>query len=443
MLETITIFILACFLGMISGLLPGIGGFAIMIMAFPFLLHIDPINVLIFYVTLVSIDQYFNAISSILFAIPGSSTSAPTILEGHTLFRQGKGEEAILYSAITSWISSIFGITFVLLCIPLMPFVYAVWNTHIQATVFSFVIFGLIFFSNNKIFINLILFIIGNLLAYVGWSSVTHSAFLTFGLPELYTGLPLLPIMIALYIFPLLLNNTLAYNTQFNFEKLNFSSYFEAFKKLLRYKATICRSSILGALGGLVPGLTYGMSTVLAYNVEKLNEIRKKSYKIGNMKCLIASEGSNNAGVITQLIPFLFLGIPITGSEALIYDILETQRVILTIDWFQGTFSIIFFTFLISSTIGLFLAGKYVNFLSILNGISLTKIYLFIAALLLIVLFYSSVNTYMGIYQLILVACLLPFGYFLKSFDNMPLIFGFILHPLLYDIFYRISYLYL
>jgi len=443
MIEFLLVFCCALLLGVLSGLLPGIGGFAIMVAAYPFLIHLDPVNIILFYITLVSIDQFFGGITSIVFGIPGFAASAPTIYEGHELFLKGRGSDAIIYSAFASYFASIFSVILIFLFLPYMWVLYKMWNTNVQAIILLFASTALVLFSRNNILISILLFIVGNFLAHVGWDEFNNSEFYTFGFVYLYSGIPLFPLLIMLFVLPNLVNSYISYgSSKINFIPFYFESYFTYIKNMKQYFGTLVRSSLLGSFGGLVPGLTYGMSTLLAYSIERYYQIKKKVYTKGNMSCLIAAEGSNNAGALTQLIPLLFLGIPITGSEALIYNILETRGMPVSIEWFQSTFSLVIFTFILSATIGVFIAGKYINFLKFLNGMSLVKVYIFLGFLLFIMIGYTGYVNFSLEKYLIISFLLLPIGLLLYRFDTMPLIYGFVLHDLIYQTFIRINAFY-
>ena len=106
-----------------------------------------------------------------------------------------------------------------------------------------------------------------------------------------------------------------------------------------KHTSTLVRSSFLGSIGGFVPGMSYAFSSMFAYSVERWIRVTNKQYKPGDVKCLIASESANNAGAFTQMVPLLFLGIPITASEALIYNILESRGLPVDIQWFTSTFN--------------------------------------------------------------------------------------------------------
>ena len=72
-------FTIGCIFGIISGLVPGITLFVSLIMAYPFLLTMSPLEVMVVYITLASMSQFFGSVSATLFSVPGSLTSLPAL----------------------------------------------------------------------------------------------------------------------------------------------------------------------------------------------------------------------------------------------------------------------------------------------------------------------------------------------------------------------------
>ena len=433
-----------CFLvgiigGLVSGVLPGVGGLVMMTMAFPWLMTLDPVNILVFYVTLVSVDQFFNGITAIVFGIPGSSSSVPTMIEGHRLFRNGQGGPAIMYSAIGSWFSSLFGVLLMIVMLPVLWSLYGLWSTTSQILMFSFAVFVILMVSRNKIFINLLLFGIGSVLAHVGFNDSTYTEFGTFGLDLLYSGIPILPVMAMCFVLPMLLRKSVG---TFQFPGVSLDGYLQSLKNIKKYLGTLMRSGLLGSIGGFVPGLTYGFSSILAYTTERWIRRKNKSYKPGDMNCLIAAESANNAGAFTQLIPLLFLGIPITASEVMIYHVLEARNLPVSIEWFSQTFSTVVWFFVASSTVGLILSAKYVNIIKIINGIKISYVYVGIMVFLMFTIYYTGQQHYAGIDHVLIAIGLIPIGLLIQKTDPTPLVIGYLLHEPLFDGWFRMVDLY-
>jgi len=442
MAETLIVFVIGIIGGIFSGIMPGMGGLALMLMAYPFLVGLEPQNILIFYVTMISIDQFFGGLTAIVFGVPGSSMSVYSSYEGHTLMKQGRGSEAIMYSAISSWFTSLFGVALILAIIPILFLVYKVWNTNVQAVLFAFTSIVIILVSRNKLYMSILLFLLGNLIGAIGYSNVFDRNFLTFGSTMLYSGIPVMPVLVSLFMVPLFLSTLQHGKKTFEFPGVTLDGYWTSFKNIMLYRWTLLRTGLLGSVGGFVPGMSYGMSSILGYTVERSVQQYKGNYKQGDMNCLIASEGANNAGTFTQLVPLLFLGIPITASEAIIYNILENRGYPVTIEWFQSTFSTVIIFFLISSSLGLFLAGKYVNMLKIIDGLNIRHVYLCILALLFGSIYWMGSQVWAGMDYMIITAFLIPLGILLRQRDTMPLIYGFILHDTLFDVGNRMLIMY-
>ena len=441
-METAIVFIIGIVSGVLSGVLPGVGGLVVMTLAFPFLMTLDPINILIFYVTMISIDQFFNGITAIIFGIPGNSMSIPTMIEGHAMFRRGEGSTAIMFSALGSWFASLFGVLLIVLMLPILWSIYGLWTTVVQATLLSFAAFILLVVSRNRLLGNILLFSAGSFLAHVGYSEERGTSFFTFDLDLLYSGIPMLPVLSVLFVLPMLLSSLKKQDT-FNFPGVSFTGYLQSIKRLKKYTATLIRSSFLGSVGGFVPGMSFGFSSILAYVSERWLRKKNNTYKLGDTNCLIASESANNAGAFTQLVPLLFLGIPITASEALIYHVLEARNLPVSIEWFSSAFSTVVLFFLVSSTIGLLLAARYVNLLKILNGIKISYVYVGIMLFLFFTIYQTGQIYYSGLEHLIIAFALVPLGLLLVKKDPTPLVFGFILHGPLFDSYERILALYL
>ena len=441
-METLIVFVIGVVSGLIAGILPGIGGVVIMTLAFPMLIQIDPVDILIFYVTMASVDQYFNGITAIVFGVPGASMNIPTQLEGHTLFRRGRGDQAIMNSAIGSYFASMFAVLIVVLMLPVLWSVYGIWTSLMQGILLSVAAVVLVIISRNNFLLNSVLFAVGGIIGQVGYSEERGGSFLTFGMDALYSGIPTMSVLVSLFVIPVLLKSYSKMPGRFEFPGITIKGYKESLMGMRQFIHTLTRSSFLGSIGGLMPGMSFGFSSLLAYVAEKGLRKKKKVYAQGDMHSLVACESANNAGVFTQLVPLLFLGIPITASEALIYNILETRGLPVDIGWFKTTFSQVLMFFILSSTLGLILSSRYINFLKFFNGTPIQKIYIAVVFMLLVALWQTGVSAYAGVDHLVIALCLMPVGILMYKLDTTPLLFGYLLSEPLLDNIKRIFVIY-
>ena len=183
MFELVLAFIVGSSLGVISGIIPGLNVFVSILLVFPLLLTWDPVSIMFMYISLASVHQYFGSVSATVFAIPGSNTSLPALQEGHSMFQNGRGSEAIMTAAIGSFIASMFAIVLIHLSLPMLDIFYQMFNTHIQVFLLSIACITIIIFSGNKIWISFLFWMAGNLLAMVGYHDFYGGwDFATFGL---------------------------------------------------------------------------------------------------------------------------------------------------------------------------------------------------------------------------------------------------------------------
>jgi TctA family transporter len=209
----------------------------------------------------------------------------------------------------------------------------------------------------------------------------------------------------------------------------------------MKHWKSLLRSFFIGYSSGFVPGLSYHLGTTLSYLLEK--RLKKDKYKVGDLDCLIAAETSNNAGVFSQIIPLLLIGLPITSGQALIYSIVESKGIQLTPDFFQYMLPYMMLVYIASAIIGVIIAGKYVNWIRVLSKIDFRYIYIGIICALLIVTFITGSMYGQPFYYVIVLLCLVPIGYIFKGYDRVPIVFAFLLHDSIYINLLTINALYL
>ena len=430
--------------GTISGLLPGIGNTIMMLAFFPFLMGQDPINIIVFYIALLSTGQYTGSVSSTVLAVPGEMSSLPAVKEGHRLFVEGKGALAISGAALGSWFGSMFCVLFVFLVMGYLSDAFFLYSTKFQAGVLAFVCLILIFTGSNRWYINLLLGGIGYDLGMVGTHSVVeHVTWGTFGIPELTQGLPLFPILLATYVIPEIITS---YKLQAhkihpgNFQSSNVP-LLTHFRTLFQNFFSVIRGSVIGFFAGLIPFLTTIIASNLSYSIEVWIQKRKKKYQVGNLPSLISAETANNAAALSSLLPLLLIGIPITSSEAVLSEILNISGHFFDPENFGELFYIIALCLVGINTIALLVAWPFVRFFNIFYLIKPKILYSGIGMLLIFLMWHVSSFTNNEIYYFLVLGGLLPLGYIFRKYNTIPLIFVFMMQNGLETNYFRLPYL--
>ncbi|MDZ7703579.1 MAG: tripartite tricarboxylate transporter permease [Trueperaceae bacterium] len=306
-------------LGTVIGMLPGIGpinGIAILI-PITFALALNPTSMLILFAGIYYGSQYGNSISTILLNVPGTSSSVATALDGYEMSKQGRAGPALAISAIASFIGGTLAVVGLMFFAPLL----AQWAIEFgPAEYFVLIIFTFSMLSalTGKNFVKgLIATVFGLMLATIGLDPGTGIPRYTFGMLELYDGLDFVVVTIGFFavseVFMLIEQSRAGQETMQKVGRVMISG-----KEFAASWWVMIRSSVLGFLVGVLPGAGATIASFMAYSVEQRIVDRDKTFGAGDIRGVAAPESANNASVSGALIPLLTLGVPGSGTTAVI-----------------------------------------------------------------------------------------------------------------------------
>ena len=148
--------------GLVSGCIPGIGNFAALLILFPYLINLDPLQIIILYTALTTISQYIGSIPAITFGIPGESSSMPAVIESRKL----KDSQQIYQAIVGSAVGSTFG-GLVVLALTWMVLDYLIYTVHFFNTLIQFSLYCallgamILIHKENKYWVNVLLIMAG------------------------------------------------------------------------------------------------------------------------------------------------------------------------------------------------------------------------------------------------------------------------------------------
>ena len=426
------------FAGTITGIVPGAGVMVAMIVATPLLIHFDVIQLLLFYMSLASMVQFTGTIPAVYLGVPGETNSLPAVIEGTKFNKRKLAKLAIGVCAIGSVLGSLVAvvITFGLISI-LIEHMTIFFSNATKFYLYIFIIaFCILVYNKRNILINLSLCVTGYALSLPGESDISPEFRYTFGIDSLQFGIPLIPILIGFLIVPTMAKMFYTSNPNVFLPNIDVGicKVIKHFRKKL--VASSLRGGFIGYLCGFVPGVSTVLSTNASYSFEK------KLHPNNPGKLLVASETANNAGQFASMLPLLLIGIPITGSEIVLYSLLvdagwspfQFDNVSTNADMI---FKRIVPWFVFANLIGLVVAWPLAK--KVLQIFAHNKKYLVVilgVGMLLL-------NTYLGMldYRVILyTTCLIVFGcvgLLIRKYETVPLVFMFILGNDIEGVFYR------
>jgi putative tricarboxylic transport membrane protein len=318
--DKILLMILGLVLGVFVGVLPGLGGPNGVAILLPLTFSMDPTSAIVMLSCIYWGALFGGAITSILFNIPGEAWSVPTTFDGYPMAQQGRAAEALTAAFTASFIGAFVAVLMITFLAPRIadfalrfgpPEFFAVY----LLTFCSFI--GLGREPRHKIVIALVL---GLLLTGIGMDTVSGQLRMTFGYTDLYRGVNFLVAVIGLFgISEILLTMEERLALRGHTARIDLRTVLRTWLSLPRYWLTFLRSSVIGCWLGVTPGGAIAAS-FMAYNVAKrvAKPKDRDSFGKGRMEGLLAPETANNAAGTAALLPMLALGIPGSGTAAIL-----------------------------------------------------------------------------------------------------------------------------
>ena len=308
-------------LGTLIGALPGIGPVAGLSILIPLAFGMDPIAAMILMCGVYYGCMYGGTITSVLLNVPGESSSLMTCLDGYQMAQQGRAGPALTIAAIGSFIAGTFSVVMLTLLAPPLaeaalsfgpPEYFALMLLGLSA------ITGLTGRSRAK---GYAMAFIGLAMATIGLDPIDGHPRFTFGHLELMDGIGFLPIAVGMFGLGTVLAMVDS-PTEIQIMKTTLREMLITKQDLKDSTMPIVRGSIIGFAVGVLPGAGATISTFLAYALEKRLSKTPEKFGTGMIAGVAAPEAANNASTGGAMIPLLTLGIPGSGTTAVLLGVL-------------------------------------------------------------------------------------------------------------------------
>lgn len=199
-------------------------------------------------------------------------------------------------------------------------------------------------------------------------------------------------------------------------------------KDILHAKWTMLRASGIGFVAGVLPGAGASLGSFLAYMMEKSFAGEKGGFGTGVAKGVAAPEAGNNAAAGGALVPMLTLGVPGSGTTAVLLALLMTLNITPGPTLFTERPEVVW---------GLIASLLIANFVLLLMNVPMVKIFVRVLQVPAWVLLPGvTMVSFVGIYSLsgsyfdlLLMVAFGVLGYVLRKLDvpTVPVILGILL----------------
>ena len=439
-----------CVAGTFIGMLPGLGPISAIALMIPITYGFDPSSGMI-----LMAGVYYGAIfggstSSILINAPGVAGTVATSFDGYPMAQSGQAGKALAIAAVASFAGGTIAAILLMLAAPALAQVSLSFQSP---DYLMLMILGLTavsaFASRGQVVQALIATVIGLMLATIGTDPSAGVQRFTFGSLDLVDGISFLLLAMATFalseaLMTVLKGGSISPQAEVA-AKSNLGSLKISREEVREITPVVARSSIVGFFVGVLPGAGATIASFLAYGMERaLAPIKDKiKFGQGSIRGVAAPETANNAACTGSFVPLLTLGIPGSGTTAVMLGALISYGVQPGPQLFQNNPEV-FWSVIISMYIG--------NVVLLVLNLPLIP---YIAKLLLlpyqllvpIILFFSLIGVYLvsfNTFDIFMMTGFAVAAIFLRLFGYpmAPLILGFILGGMIEDNLQRTMTLY-
>ena len=315
-LEHLAYLLVGTTLGLMIGILPGLGGTAMLSLLLPFVFGKDPGPVLAMMVGLLAVNNTSDTFPAVLMGIPGSSSSQATIMDGFPLAKRGEAARALGAAFSASLLGGLFGAFVLTLAIQFArPIILGVgFAEQLMLIILALTMVGML--TGASPLKGLAACGVGLMLGCIGDAPATGDYRLTFDSVYLNDGISIVIVGLAMFAIPEIVEILRKHVTIASTPNLG-SGVLRGFWETLQHKWLVLRCSALGAILGALPGLGGPVTTWIAYGHLVQTTKDREMLGKGDIRGVIAPESANNADNGGALVPALMFGIPGSGSMAI------------------------------------------------------------------------------------------------------------------------------
>jgi putative tricarboxylic transport membrane protein len=424
-----------CFLGTVLGtavgVLPGLGTITGVAILIPATLGMNPTSALIMLAGIYYGAQYGGSTTAILLNLPGESTSVMTCVDGHQMARQGRAGQALGMAAIASFIAGTVGVVALMVIAPTLAKVALTFGPPEYAALMILSLTTIGALLGESAIKGMITGVLGLMIGTVGIDTQSGVSRFTFGIPNLLEGISFLSVIVGMFGVAEVLENIE--------NRLRTEPVRGKLKRLLPDAAdwiaarmSIVRGTVVGFFLGTLPGIGATAATMIAYVTERRASRHPERFGSGAIEGVAAPEAANNASATGAMVPLLTLGIPASGTAAvmlaalILNDVRPGPRLFETNpDLVWGVIASMYIGNAMLLVLNLPLIGIWVRLIRIRYEIlgPATLFFAFIGV-------YAAETNIFEVYVMIVAGVI---GYLLRKlrFPEGPLILGLVLGPLL------------
>jgi putative tricarboxylic transport membrane protein len=323
-LYNIGLVMMGVLIGVIVGALPGLSSPLAIALLLPFTVTLEPISAICMMAALYCAGTFGGSITAILINAPGAPPAVATAFDGYPMAQKGEAGRALGIAAFSSVLGGLLSLVVFIVATPLLAKIAVSFRPQEYFALTVFALSMLASISGRSALRNLIAGGIGVFIATVGTHLSTGIERFTFDIPELTEGIEFVPVLIGLFAVSEMLQQSQTADKVM--ERItSVVVRLPSRKDLREIMPTILRSSGIGTFIGILPAEGSTVAAIIGYNEAKRWSKRKHLFGTGVPEGIAGPEAANNAATGGAMVPTLALGIPGSGTTALILAALITH----------------------------------------------------------------------------------------------------------------------
>ena len=427
--------LLGAVLGLIVGAMPGIGSLAGVALLLPLTYKFNPTTAIIMLGALYYSNMYGGSFSAILLNIPGDSPAVMTTLDGYPMAtKRGRPGQALFTANMSSFVGGTIGMIILTFMGPALADLGLNFGPAEMTALLLVAMTSIGWLVGENPTKGVVITMLGILIASIGMDTLSGSPRFNFGSIHLMGGVPFIPFVIGAVGFAQVIKLMEDRNKVVDSavkQKLTLKGSLLTGHDIKRLLPPAIRSGFMGTFVGVLPGAGATTGAFLGYAAQKAFK-SEEPLGTGAIEGIAACEAANNAAAAGAFAPLLALGIPGSGTGAVLLGglmmwglnpgpLLFTKSP----DFAWGLIASLFLANILTLLIALAIIPFLIKILSVPVKYMIPCI-----TVVCIVGAYSTSNSMYGVLIMLLSGVL---GYILdkNKYATAPMLLSFVLAPLL------------
>ena len=312
-----------CLAGTLIGMMPGLGPITAIALMIPVSYSLEPAAGLIMMAGVYYGAVFGGSTSSILINAPGVASTVATSFEGYPMARRGQAGRALALAAYASFAGGTFGAVALLLFASALAGLATKFQSPEYTLVLIFALSSIAAFAERgQVLRSLATALIGLMLGTVGTDQSAGVQRFTFGSLELTDGLSFVLVAMATFALAEAFRMVVAREDATPTANIAHARLHPGDAKAVA--PAVGRSSVFGFLIGVLPGAGATLASFFAFDLQKRF---KRNDQADSARGIAAPEAANNAACSGSFVPLLTLGIPGSGTTAVLLGVMLSYGV--------------------------------------------------------------------------------------------------------------------